>query len=117
MEVRLAWYPTTNLDEAKKFYGESLGLQQVFEMDGWAEFSHASGATSIGLSANPLPGQNTGATIVLKVADLDKARAELSRKGIEFEGRTEEIPGVVRLATFRDPFGNPLQLVQELAEQ
>ncbi len=117
MEVRLAWYPTADLDEAKKFYGDSLGLQQVFEMDGWAEFSHAPGATSIGVSVNPLPGQKTGATIVLKVTDLDETRAELLKKGIEFEGPTEEIPGVVKLATFRDPFGNPLQLVQELVEQ
>ncbi len=40
MEVRLAWYPTTNLDEAKKFYGESLGLKQVFEMDGPSSVTH-----------------------------------------------------------------------------
>lgn len=117
MEISLAWYPVKDLEKAKQFYGSVLGLQKVFEMDGWIEFSHAEGATSIGLGVDPLPGQANGATVVLKVEDLDQARAQLAKRGVQFEGKVEEIPGVVRLATFRDPFGNLLQLVQELVQQ
>ena len=32
-----------DLDAAKKFYRKTLGLKQIFEMPGWAEFSHAEG--------------------------------------------------------------------------
>ncbi len=117
MEVNLSWYAVKDLEEAKKFYGEVLGLKKTLEIEGWAEFSHAQGAAAIGLSKNPLPGQAAGATVVLKVEDLDKARQQLSARGVKFEGNVEEIPGVVRIATFRDPFGNRLQLVQALMQQ
>ncbi len=116
MEVRLAWYPAGDLDKAKEFYGNVLGLKQVFEMEGWAEFAHAPKGTSIGVSANPSHQGQNGATVVLKVDNLDQTRSRLAGNGVQFEGDTEEIPGVVRIATFRDPFGNPLQLVQELME-
>ena len=114
MEVRLAWYPAPDMEKAKEFYGNVLGLKQVFEMEGWSEFAHAPGATSIAISANPVHQGQNGATVVLKVDDLDRTREGLEGKGVPFDGGTDEIPGVVRIATFRDPFGNPLQLMQEL---
>lgn len=115
MEVMLAWYPAQDLAVAKEFYGEVLGLKQVFEMQGWAEFSHTgNGAAAIGLSANSARTGQNGATVVLKVKDIERARRELVAGGVEFEGEVEEVPGIVRLAAFRDPFGNRLQLAQSL---
>ena len=116
MEVNLAWYAVKDLDSAKRFYGEVLGLKKTFEMDGWSEFSHADGAASIGLSAISEPGEG-GATVVLKVDDLDRSRKELGAKGVKFEGDVLEVPGVVRIASFRDPAGNRLQLCQILMQQ
>lgn len=115
MEVMLAWYQVSDLEAAKKFYSEAMGLDKIFEMEGWAEFSHKEGGVSIGLSSNG-SGQS-GATVVLRVDDLDRAREELSHKGVEFIGEVEEIPGVVRIATFRDSSGNQLQLAQTFVAQ
>ena len=115
IEFSLAWYPVKDLTQAKKFYGEVLGLRKTFEMEGWSEFSHAEGAPSIGLT--PRTGEESGATVVLKVDDLDQARSVLMKRGVRFEGEVEEVPGVVRIATFRDPFGNRLQLVEALMQQ
>jgi len=42
---------------------------------------------------------------------------EQLQKGAKFEGEVQEIPGVVRIATFRDPDGNRLQLCQVLMQQ
>lgn len=119
LEPMLSWVRVADYGRAKEFYGEVLGLKQVFEMEGWAEFRYAGSAATVGLSA-PLPdwGQAEaapGATIVFEVDDLDAARGELARRGVEFEGEVHEVPGVVRIASFRDPFGNPLQLAQPLA--
>lgn len=117
MEVMLAWYPAKDLEAAKKFYGETLGLKPVFEMPGWAEFSHAgNGAAAIGLSANPASAGQKGATVVLKVDDIEQARQRLAQRGVKFDGEVEEIPGIVRLVSFRDPFGNLLQLAQPLGQ-
>jgi predicted enzyme related to lactoylglutathione lyase len=54
--------------------------------------------------------------VVLDVADVAGVRARLVKSGVEFVGDTMEIPGVVRIATFRDPFGNRLQLAQSLLD-
>jgi predicted enzyme related to lactoylglutathione lyase len=117
MELNVSWYPVKALNAAKKFYGEVLGLKKTFEMDGWCEFSHAEGAAAIGLSQLREGEEERGATVVLRVDDLARVQKELSAKGAQFEGEPEEIPGVVRIATFRDPAGNRLQLCQVLMEQ
>ena len=113
LDVILTWYSVDDLEKAKKFYGDILGLKQTFEMPGWAEFAAAEGAVSIGLSARPANEKGSG-VVVLRVADLDKARKELASRGVKFEGEVEEVPGVVRIGTFRDPAGNRLQLAQVL---
>jgi predicted enzyme related to lactoylglutathione lyase len=118
LEVMLAWYNVADVDKAKKFYGDVLGLKPMFEMPGWAEFSHAKGATAIGLAApRPDAPATPGATVVLSVDDMDLARKELSARGVRFDGAVEEIPGIVRLSTFVDPFGNRVQLAQSLVQQ
>jgi len=55
-------------------------------------------------------------TVVLKVDDIDRACAALTGQGVQFDGPTQNIPGVVGLALFRDPSGNPLQLAQPLVK-
>jgi predicted enzyme related to lactoylglutathione lyase len=117
MEVNLSWYQVNDLDAAKKFYGEVLGLQKTFEMEGWCEFSHAEGAASIGLSRLREDDTEGGATVVLRVDDLALVQTQMKAKGVGFEGEVNEVPGVVRIATFRDPAGNRLQLVQVLMQQ
>lgn len=54
--------------------------------------------------------------MVLGVDDMDAARKELSGRGVKFDGAVEEIPGIVRLSTFSDPFGNRVQLAQSLVK-
>ena len=113
MNVMLTWYSVSDLEKAKHFYGEVLGMTKAYEMPGWVEFVGDEGAGSIGLNADPANKKGSG-VVVLKVADLDKARKELAARGVQFEGEVEEVPGVVRLGTFRDPAGNRLQLAQVL---
>ncbi len=110
MQVLLSWYQVSDFEAAKAFYGDVLGLKQVFEMDGWVEFSHADGAAAIGLARQTT--DEKGATVVLKVDNLDRARDHLIARGVRFEGEIEEVSGVVRIATFRDPSGNRLQIIQ-----
>ncbi len=118
LQFMLAWYNVKDFEKGKKFYGEVLGLKPIFEMPGWAEYSHAEGAAAIGLAA-PRPDrceETTGATVVLGVDDMDTARRELGARGVKFDGGVEEIPGIVRISTFSDPFGNRVQLAQSLVK-
>lgn len=52
--------------------------------------------------------------MVFRVPDLEEARKNLEKHGVGFEGDVHEIPGVVRIGTFRDPFQNRIQLMQML---
>jgi predicted enzyme related to lactoylglutathione lyase len=116
MKVRLSWFSVNDFEGAKRFYGDVLGLKKTFEAPQWAEFAGAEGEETIGIAVNPHAGKEPGATIVLHVDNIERERKRLETSGVKFEGKTEEIPGIVRLATFRDPSGNRLQLAQPLMQ-
>jgi predicted enzyme related to lactoylglutathione lyase len=116
MKVMVSWFSVNDFEGAKKFYGNVLGLKKTFEAQQWAEFAGAEGEESIGVAVNPRAGKEPGATIVLRVEDIERECNRLETAGVKFEGRIEEIPGIVKLATFRDPSGNRLQLAQPLMQ-
>jgi CreA protein len=118
MKLSVAWFSVNDFDQSKKFYSEVLGLKKNFEMEGWAEFNGGGeDEASIGVSTGRHTQKEHGATIVLRVDDIDRERKRLESAGVKFDGKTEEIPGMVKLATFRDPSGNRLQLCQVLLKQ
>jgi CreA protein len=117
MKVTVSWFSVNDFEQTKKFYSDVLGLKEIFATQGWAEFAEAKGDVSIGLAADPRAGKEPGATIVLQVADIEAERRRLEARGVKFEGKTEEVPGIVKLATFRDPSHNRLQLAQPLMAQ
>jgi predicted enzyme related to lactoylglutathione lyase len=116
MKVKVSWFSVNDFEGAKKFYGNVLGLKKTFEAQQWAEFAGAEGEETIGLAVNPHAGKEPGATIVLEVQNIEREYKRLETAGVKFEGKIEEIPGIVRLATFRDPSGNRLQLAQPLMQ-
>jgi predicted enzyme related to lactoylglutathione lyase len=114
MEVMLAGCFVSDLELAKKFYVDTLGLQLMFESPGFCEISHGKGGMVIGLSQSPRPSGQDGAVICFKVDDLPPEKERLQKRGVDFEGTVLEKPGIVRIVNFRDPFANRLQLVQHL---
>lgn len=109
----------TDWDAARRWYSEKLGFQEMYAMDevGWAEFQTPLGGATIGL--NRLEGGHPGpgsVTITFGVQDIDATRAELEKRGVAFDGPTNEIPGMVKLATFHDPDGNAMMLAQTLGQ-
>ena len=117
MKLSVAWFSVNDFEQAKKFYGSVLGLKKSFEGDGWAEFSSGvPDEAAVGISNGRHTPKEHGATIVLRVDDIERERKRLESDGVKFEGKTEEIPGMVKLAIFRDPSGNRLQLCQVLMQ-
>ena len=52
-----------------------------------------------------------GATAVLEVEDLDVAEATLAERGVRF-AHQGDVAGFARFASFHDPDGNTLQLIE-----
>jgi catechol 2,3-dioxygenase-like lactoylglutathione lyase family enzyme len=52
---------------------------------------------------------------VFRVEDLDAARRGLEAKGVVFDDRVGEVAGYARFASFPDPDGNTVQLIEYAA--
>ena len=101
--------PTQDVERAKQFYGETLGLRK----DDKSESEFWVGETCLGIwepeqQGMPFAPSKNG-HLALHVEDVEKARAELEEKGVEFAGDTFDT-GVCHMALFTDPDGNDLML-------
>lgn len=115
----LAWITVKNFDEAIKFYSEALGLEQKdFAPEyKWAEFAGYAGGARLGICEacqdNPIEAGDN-AVISFTVDDLEAACVFLKKKGAEFIGTIQEVPGHVRMQLIKDPSGNLIHMCQVL---
>jgi CreA protein len=103
----------SNLDQAIDWYRELLGFEVIYKLDdlGWCELKTAWNGISIGLGQSEKP-KVGGTTPVFGVKDIDAARSHLESNGVRFDGETQVIQDMVKLATFYDPDGNPWMLAE-----
>ena len=105
--------PTRDLERARRFYGETLGLQPSLHTPD--EFETANVTLGLWLpEADSEPFEPTTAGIALRVADVAAARRELEQAGVEFLGETVDT-GVCLMAFLHDPDGNVLILHRRYA--
>ena len=110
--VSTVWLPVNDMDKALAFYGDTLGLKVKDNHGEWAEVD-ADGLT-IGLNAREeeQPSPEGGAVIAFRPqGGLDEAVEKLSGQGVEFVGGITDHPWG-RIASFKDPDGNSLQLYE-----
>ena len=107
-----------DLDAAIAWYTDVLGLNLLYKVEeiAWAELASPVVKVNIGLSQVESPKVAAGPVPTWGVDDVDAARLELESKGVRFDGDTQTIPGMVKLATFFDPDGNAYMLFQSLGE-
>jgi predicted enzyme related to lactoylglutathione lyase len=112
-------FAVDDLEAAKKFYGETLGLR-TSEHYGLLTLHLAGGRDTL---AYPKPGHEPASYTILnfQVDDIDAAVDELTRRGVRFErydGIGQDDKGINRaggpyIAWFKDPAGNILAVLQE----
>jgi predicted enzyme related to lactoylglutathione lyase len=104
-----------DLDASIDWYAKALGWQLSYKLDeyGWCELETPNPSIHVGLGETEEL-KTTGAVPTWRVKDIDAARTHLEGLGTRFDGETHEVPGMVRLATFFDPDGNPWMLAQAL---
>ena len=109
-DVDFITIPTRDIDRARRFYGETLGLRLDRETHAGVEF--LAGRTTLGIWAPEPMGDSFAPTpnpVALRVADVAAARGELEAAGVQFSGDTIDT-GVCHMAIFADPDGNALML-------
>ena len=125
--------PAQDLERARAFYFEKLGLEPVEERPGGLKYKCGSGYFALFESAGAPSGEHT--QMAWEVGDLDAVMAELRRRGVVFE--EYDLPGLKtvngiaevsgnyassggigeRGAWFRDSEGNLLALGQPIAQR
>ena len=110
-----------DIDRAKQFYQDKLGLKPIQEMGG-EFFMLQSGDTTLNVYRSEFAGTNKATALTFDVDDIDSEVRELKDKGIQFEhydvqGLTPEGDiyrgEKMKTAWFKDPDGNILSLVEE----
>ena len=107
--------PTRDVERARRFYGETIGLPLERDTPVGAEFR--AGQVTLGIwqpEAQGMPFAPNPSGFALRVADVAAARAELERAGVSFEMDALDT-GVCHMAIFRDPDGNQLVLHRRYA--
>ena len=110
--VSIVWFPVSDIDRAVDFYQGTLDLELVSKQDQWAELKSA--GVRIGLNAREQeqPGGEGGAVLAFRAeGGIDQAVEELRARGVQFAGGVSDHPWG-RVATFKDPDGNDLQLYE-----
>jgi catechol 2,3-dioxygenase-like lactoylglutathione lyase family enzyme len=110
--------PVTDLERSTRFYGETLGLEQIGRGQ-WPEFQLGENVSLYLLDLSNIGREWQGphsASIALRVPDVAEARRELEEKGVAFDAETLDT-GVCHMALFKDPDGNSLMLHRRYAPQ
>lgn len=107
-----------DLDRSIDWYREMLGFELIYKLDdfGWCEVQSPISGVSLGLGQVEDP-KVTGNTPTWGVTDIEEARGYLEGKGVRFDGETQDVGGMVKLATFFDPDGNPYMLAQNMTAE
>ena len=114
---------TDDLERLRAFYVDTLGLPQVGAFPGGRIIFLEAGSTSIELiTRDNWAGTDTGSWqhLAFEVESTDDAYAELSEKGIAFHVLPKNVPEdapQARIAFFRDPDGNNLELYQPIGSR
>ena len=97
------------------FYGQTLGLDFLFETNGMAFFQAGSVRLMVGTNFEDHADPAHGVTLYFDAPDLPNTADELEERGVVFLGPAEVVQrtpdGSLQLRFFRDPDGNLLALM------
>ena len=108
--------PVTDMERAKAFYRDTLGLDPVSE-GGFPEYQLGENVSVYLIKMESIGSTFTSpntAGFALRVPDVAGARRELEAKGVMFDGETLDT-GVCHMAFLRDPDGNAITLHRRYA--
>lgn len=106
-KIAFVGIPVTDMERARAFYEDVLGLQPDPEMTGqhWTEYSIGDGTLAIACVGEQWKPSNEGTSAALEVENLEEAIARFQERKIVYD--KVDSP-VCRMAIIEDPDGNKL---------
>lgn len=112
------WYNVSDIKVTKSFYEKKLSFECLMydEEGGMVIMKANTENVEIGFSqANEV--EPSSSSTVFSVINIEESVKILKKRGIEFVGGIDVIPGMVKLATFSDPDGHSLMLAESLTDE
>jgi predicted enzyme related to lactoylglutathione lyase len=116
--------PAGDLERARNFYAEKLGLTPTQQLGDEALAYRTAGGTSFNVYRTAYAGQAGHTIAQWHVADIESEVRDLKAKGVTFEvydmpgvewdGEIAAVPGMGRAAWFKDSEGNTMCLDEGL---
>ena len=106
-KIAFVGIPVTDMEPARAFYEDVLGLQPHPEMTGqhWTEYSIGDGTLAIACVGEQWKPSNEGTSAALEVENLEEAIARFEDRKITYDNVDSP---VCRMAIIEDPDGNKL---------
>ena len=119
----IATVAVKNLEEARVYYEEKLGLKVARELP--EGIAYRTGRTTLLVYASRFAGTNQATCVTWAIDDVERAAQELNARGVTFEHY--DLPGTTvegdvheegdrKAVWFKDPDGNILSVVNEPME-
>ena len=109
-----------DLERSKAFYGNQLGLQQVFEVPGQMVFFDMDGIWLMLSKPTKEYPARPGSTLYFAVTDIKSAHAQLRQRGVSFIDEPHLIADMgsyeLWMSFFRDPDDTILAIREEVAK-
>ena len=109
--VKTILHPVTDLEAAKKVYTALLGVEPMADSPYYVGYEAA--GQQIGLVPNADKQGLTSPTAHWHVADINAKLAEVTAAGAKVQQEPHNVGGTRQVATFTDPDGNVLGLIQD----
>ena len=117
-----AYIPAKDLDRARNFYEEKLGLSPKQEINGGIAYEFG-GGTAAFLYPTPNAGTSQASQAFWSVQDVEAEVADLKKRGVKFE--EYDFPGMkmansiatgggAKAAWFKDSEGNIMAVIQNI---
>src|ERR1700733_5666116 len=109
--IKIVLHPVSDLEKAKAVYTALLGIEPQADSSYYVGFDTA--GQHIGLVPNGGPQTMTSPVAYWQVADIEAKLAEGTAAGATGKGHPADVGGGRLVATFTDPDGNVLGLLQD----
>ncbi len=109
--IKIVLHPVSDLEKAKAVYTALLGMEPQADTEYYVGYDTA--GQHIGLVPNGGPQGMTSPVAHWGVADIEQKLAEVTAAGATVTEPPREVGGGRTVATFTDPDGNVLGLVQD----
>ena len=117
-----AYFPAKDIDRARRFYEDKLGLKPKMEIAGGVVYGFA-GGTEAFLYLTPNAGTSQASQAFWQVEDIEREVAELKARGVVFEDYDMDgqkspsgvvTAGGAKAAWFKDTEGNIMAIIEAL---